>query len=234
MGVVQALQRGRIQMNHKTKIAAAIVGAVVVVVAVIPLFVNVNTFKPLIEEQLTTALGRQTKRGELSLSILSGSVVAKDLTIADDPHYSTQPFVTAKEFRIGVQMRPLIFQHQILVNSLEVNTPQIHLVHSASGTWNFSTIGQSAANRTEQQKQQSIMPNLTVDSFDIKDGHAVVETLPAVGAPMVYDKLDLAVKGFSFSKEFPFTLDAALPGQGILKMTGKAGPINTQDAAKTT
>jgi hypothetical protein len=36
-------------MNHKTKIAAAVVGVVVVAVAAVPLFVNVNTFKPLIE-----------------------------------------------------------------------------------------------------------------------------------------------------------------------------------------
>jgi hypothetical protein len=124
-------------MKRKWKIAAAVVGVLIVILAAIPLFVNVNTFKPLIEEQLTTALGRQTKLGDLSLSLLSGTVVARDLTIADDPKYGTQPFVTAKEFRIGVQMRPLIFNRQILVNSLEIDTPQIHLVHAASGAWNF-------------------------------------------------------------------------------------------------
>ena len=221
-------------MNHKTKIAAAVIGVVVVAVAAVPLFVNVNTFRPLIEEQLTTAIGRQTKLGDLSLSLLSGTVVAHDLAIADDPQYGAQPFVTAKEFRIGVQMRPLIFHKQILVNSLEIDTPQIHLVHAASGAWNFSTIGQSAANRTPQQKQQSIMPDLTVDSFAIKNGHATVENLPATGAPLVYDQVNLTVQGFSFSKQFPFTLSAALPAEGTLTMTGKAGPINTQDAAKTT
>jgi AsmA protein len=221
-------------MNHKTKIAAAVIGVVVVAAAAVPLFVNVNTFRPLIEEQLTTAIGRQTKLGDLSLSLLSGTVVAHDLAIADDPQYGAQPFVTAKEFRIGVQMRPLIFHKQILVNSLEIDTPQIHLVHAASGAWNFSTIGQSAANRTPQQKQQSIMPDLTVDSFAIKNGHATVENLPATGAPLVYDKVNLTVQGFSFSKQFPFTLSAALPAEGTLTMTGKAGPINTQDAARTT
>ena len=221
-------------MNHKTKIAAAVIGVVVVAVAAVPLFVNVNTFRPLIEEQLTTAIGRQTKLGDLSLSLLSGTVVAHDLAIADDPQYGAQPFVTAKEFRIGVQMRPLIFHKQILVNSLEIDTPQIHLVHAASGAWNFSTIGQSAANRTPQQKQQSIVPDLTVDSFAIKNGHATVENLPATGAPLVYDQVNLTVQGFSFSKQFPFTLSAALPAEGKLTMTGKAGPINTQDAAKTT
>jgi AsmA protein len=222
------------KMKHKWKIVAAVVGALIVIVAIIPLFVNVNTFKPLIEEQLTTALGRQTKLGDLSLSLFSGTVKARDLTIADDPQYGAQPFVTAKEFRIGVQMRPLIFHKQILVNSLEIAAPQIHLVHAASGAWNFSTIGQSAANRTEQQKQQSIAPGLTVDSFAIKDGHATVENLPATGAPLVYDKVNLTVQGFSFSKQFPFTLSAALPAEGTLTMTGKAGPIDTQDAAKTT
>ena len=122
MGMLQ--QQRRIEMTHKGKIAAAIIGAVVVVVAAVPLFVNGNTFKPLIEDQLTTAMGRQTKLGDLSLSIFSGTVVARDLQIADDPQFSKQPFVTATEFRIGVQMLPLIFHRQILVNSLEIDTPR--------------------------------------------------------------------------------------------------------------
>jgi AsmA protein len=225
--------KGGSKMNHKTKIAAAVVGAVIVAVAVVPLFVNVNTFKPMIEEQLTTAMGRQTKLGDLSLSVFSGSVVARDLQIADDPQFSKQPFVTAAAFRIGVQMMPLIFHRQILVKSLEVDTPQIHLVHAATGAWNFSTIGRSAANRTSQQKEQSIIPDLTVESFRLKDGHATVEDLPATGAPRTYDQVDLKVQNFSFAKQFPFTLSAALPAQGTLTMTGKAGPIDTRDAANT-
>ncbi len=82
-------------MNRKGKIAAAIAGVVVVAVAAVPLFVNVNTFKPKIEQELTTSLGRQVKLGELSLSLFSGTVVAHDLNVADDPQYSTAPFATA-------------------------------------------------------------------------------------------------------------------------------------------
>ena len=220
-------------MSRKAKIAAVIVGVVVVAIASIPLFVNVNTFKPLIEQQLTAAIGRQAKVGNLSLSIFSGSVTADDLSIADDPQFSNQPFVTAKELRLGVQMRPLIFDHKILVNSLEIEGPQIHLVHAASGAWNFSTIGQSAAKRTQQQEQQSVTPDFTVDSFKIKDGHAVVETLPAVGDPLVYEKVNVTMNGFSFTKVVPFTVSADLPGQGTVAVTGKSGPINLKDAAKT-
>jgi AsmA protein len=220
-------------MSRKAKIAAVIVGVVVVAIASIPLFVNVNTFKPLIEQQLTAALGRQAKVGNLSLSFFSGSVTADDLNIADDPQFSNQPFVTAKELRLGVQMRPLIFDHKILVNSLEIDEPQIHLVHAANGSWNFSTIGQSAAKRTQQQEQQSVIPDFTVDSFKIKDGHAVVETLPTTGAPLVYDKVNMTMDGFSFTKVVPFTVSADLPGQGTVAVTGKSGPVNLKDAAKT-
>src|SRR5271154_1310492 len=220
-------------MKHKWKIAAGIVGAFILVLAAIPFFVDINTFKPVIENQLTTALGRQVKLGTLSLSLLSGTVTASDLSVADDPQYSNQPFVTAKELQIGVQMRPLIFHHQLLVNSLEIDTPQIHLVHAASGAWNFSTIGQSAAQRTAQQKQQPVVPNLTVDSFTIKDGHAIVETLPAVAPPQTIDQINFTMKDFSFTRQSPFALSASLPGDGTLTMTGNAGPINTHDASKT-
>jgi AsmA protein len=221
-------------MKRKWKIAAAFVGALILLVAAIPFFVNINTFKPVIENQLTTALGRQAKLSELSLSILSGTVVAHDLQIADDRQFSTQPFLTAKELHIGVQVLPLVIHHQILVTSLEIDTPQIHLVRGANGGWNFSTIGQAAANRTQLQKQQSLVPNLTVDSLRIKNGHATMETLPAVGAPLVIDQVDLTVQNFAFAKQFPFRLSAALPGQATVTVTGKAGPINPHDAAKTT
>ena len=220
-------------MRRKGKIVAAVVGAVIVAIAAIPLFVNVNTFKPLIEEQLTNALGRKATVGKLSLSPFSGSVTADDLTIADDPQYSSQPFIAAKELRLGVRMRPLIFDHKIVVTNLAIEQPQIHLVHAASGAWNFSTIGQNAAKRTEQQKQQSIVPDFTMDDFKIEDGHAVVENLPASGAPMAYDKVNMTVDGFSFTKMSPFKVSANLPGEGALEVTGKSGPVNLQDAAKT-
>jgi AsmA protein len=78
-----------------------------------------------------------------------------------------------------------------------------------------------------------VVPNLTVDSFSIKDGHAIVETLPAVVPPQTIDQVNFTVKNFSFTKQSPFTLSANLRGEGVLTMTGNAGPINTQDAAKT-
>ena len=220
-------------MKHTWKIVGGVVAILVVVIAAVPLFVNVNTFRPLLEQQLTTALGRKVTLGKLSLSVFSGSVTARDLGVADDPKFSSTPFLTAGALRIGVEMRPLLFERRLLVRSLEVDTPKIHLMHAANGVWNFSTIGQTAASRTSNPQQESILPNLTVDEFHVKNGNVTVDSLPAQGPSLVYSQVQLSVQGFSFTKQFPYTLKANLPGDGTVGVAGKAGPIDAHNAANT-
>ncbi|HUZ04796.1 MAG TPA: AsmA family protein [Acidobacteriaceae bacterium] len=220
-------------MKRWMKIALVVVALLVVVLVAIPFLVNANTFRPLLETQLTTALGRQVKLGNLSLSLFSGSLVANDLAIADDPAYSATPFLTAKQVRIGVEMKPLIFDRQLKVRSFEIVAPQVHLVQGEHGSWNFSSIGKNAANQTGSAQQALIFPDLTVGLVAIQNGRAVVESLPADGPPRMYENLNLSVRQFSFAKRFPFTLSASLPADGAVTMTGNAGPINQQDAAMT-
>ena len=84
------------QLNMRAlKIAAIVVGAIVVILIALPLFVNVNSFRPKIEAELTKATGRQVTLGELSLSVLRGRVGVDDISIADDPAFSKSPFITA-------------------------------------------------------------------------------------------------------------------------------------------
>jgi AsmA protein len=220
-------------VSHKGKIAAAIAAVIVVAIAALPFFINVNSFRPVLEKQLTTALNRPVTLGKLSLSLFSGSVVAHNLTIADDPKFGTSPFLTASALRFGVEMRPLLFERKILIRSLEIDSPQIHLVYAAGGVWNFSTIGQAAASHIPDSLKEPSIPNLTIDSFLIKAGHATVEGMPAVGKPLVYDQVDVSVQGFSFAKQFPFALSANLPGEATLALNGKAGPVDTVNAART-
>ncbi|MGH9567825.1 MAG: hypothetical protein ACRD4I_17765, partial [Candidatus Angelobacter sp.] len=63
------------------KIVAIIIAIVIVVVIALPFVIDVNAFRPRIESELTTALGRQVKIGNLKLSILSGGISADNLSI---------------------------------------------------------------------------------------------------------------------------------------------------------
>ena len=132
-------------MKRWTKILLAITVLVVAVAAAIPVFVHANTFRPAIEKKLSVVLGRGVTLGDLHLSVFSRSLVAKDLSVADDPNFSAAPFLTAKEVRIGVSLRPLIFSHEVVLRDLEIESPQITVIRDSSGAWNFSSIGRRAA-----------------------------------------------------------------------------------------
>ena len=48
-----------------------------------------------------------------------------------------------------------------------------------------------------------------------------------------YDGVNLQASDLSYTTQFPFQLTAKTPGNGSLKLTGKAGPLNQTDAQQT-
>jgi len=218
----------------KKSVKLVVVAAItlpILVVAAIPLFVDANTFRPIIEERLTVALSRKVILGNLSLSVITGSLVANDLTIAEDPKFGQAPFFTAKRLYIGVQMKPLLFHKQLIIRSFEVDAPQIHLIRAEDGMWNFSTLSHAPP---KNATQASALPDLPVGQITIKDGNARIDELSSHKNPQVYDHLDVRSDHFSLAKGFPFTISASLPADGKLEVSGNLGSINPQDAALTT
>lgn len=242
-------------MKKLLKIVAIIIAVLIVIAVVLSFAIDANTFKPKLEAELTDALGRPVTVGNLSLSLFSGGVSADNIAIADDPQFSKTPFVQAKSLTVGVEMIPLIFSKTINITELTLNDPQISLVKSENGqTWNFSSVGtktgpspttQTAAtpSTTEQKPAPSnavpansapaSQPNLSVAKLNVNNGRVTISKANSTEPVRVYDKVDIAVKNFSFTNSFPFDVTANLPSAGTLKLTGDAGPINASNAALT-
>lgn len=218
---------------HKrwVKIAAIVAAVIIAILVIVPFLVNADTFRPTVQSRLSTALGRQVTMGNLGFSLFSGSLVAKDISIADDPAFSSSPFVGAKSFYIGVKVMPLLFHHELQITRLTIDTPTIQLIQNANGIWNFSSLG--GASSGSKSGQPSAIPNFSVGELAIKDGSATVSSVPATGRPFAYSKVNLDVKQFSFASSFPFDLSADLPGDGSLKLNGTAGPLSQKNAADT-
>ena len=218
------------------KIVGIIVALLIVVAIALPFLINVNSFRPQIESNLSTALGRPVRVGNLSLSILGGSVEASELTIADDPKFNSGPFLLAKSLGVGVELMPLIFSKQLNVTHVLIDQPVINLLRDRDGVWNFSSIGNQTgqqANAPAKSSGGGAPANLSVAVLELKDGKISVGGVPAKRAPIVYDKLNVTVKNFSFTSSFPVTVSAALPGGGSMKIDGTAGPISATDASLT-
>jgi AsmA protein len=237
-------------MKRFLKIVAIVIAVLVVIAIAIPFFIDANTFRPKLEAELTDALGREVKVGNISLSLLSGGVTADNISIADDPQFSKAPFVQAKAFKVGVEMIPLIFSRTLNITQLTLDQPQISLVKSENGEkWNFSSLGgknpsapahttDNAAPKTSAQTpaQESTgggNPNLSVGKLNVNNGRLTVSKADSTEAQRVYDKVTIEVKNFSFNSSFPLTMSANTPSGGTMKLSGTAGPINPTDAALT-
>jgi AsmA protein len=221
-------------MKRALQIVGIIVAVLLLIAIVLPFVVNVNSFRPRLESELSSALGRQVKVGNLGLSILSGSVSAENLSIADDPGFSKEAFIRAKALKVGVEVMPLIFSKTLHVTELTLERPEIILLQSASGKWNFSSLGSgSSAKPASSKSDESVSQNLSVSRLNVKDGRVSVGRANSSAKPHVYDKVNITVRDFSFSSQFPFTLTANLPGGGDLSLDGKAGPINARDTSMT-
>jgi AsmA protein len=260
-------------MKKVIKWIAIIIAILVVLILVLPFLINVNDFRPRIESELTNALGRKVTVGNLSLSLWSGSLAADNIAIADDPAFGNAPFVKADALKVGVNVIPLIFSKTLQIRNITLTRPQVSLLRTPAGKWNFSTLGSSASQaasesgaapqepgkpgasastsnksaaepQSAQQKsapspgnesssEQSLEQNLSVGELNIRNGQISMADTNAPAKAHVYSNVDISVKNFSFTSQFPFTLSANLPGGGNAKLDGTGGPINRTDTSLT-
>lgn len=215
------------------------VGILVVVLIIVPFFIPVNRFRPMIEERASASLGRKVQVGDLSLSLLRGALTAKDLSIGDDPRFSPSPFLTAKSLSVGVEMMPLIFSKQLNVTGITIDQPQVTLLKNQAGDWNYSSIGNSRGGSPDAAKAEakqtpagSSPAQLSVKKLELKDGKIILGTTNSQKRT-TYDNVNATASNFSPDTKFPVTVTAALPGGGEMKLEGNVGPFDKSDTTLT-
>ncbi|MGB9242926.1 MAG: AsmA family protein [Candidatus Acidiferrales bacterium] len=221
-------------MNKKMlTIVGVIVAVLLVVILILPSLIDANRYKPEIQSKLGTALGRNVQIGNIKLSIFSGGVVVDDVAISDDPAFSHSQFLAAKELTVGVHLIPLIFSKQLEVESITIKDPQVTLLRNNAGVWNYSSMGGSSKTEAKSSTPASSPEALSIGKIEITNGKISVGNLGSRAKPLVYQDVNLTVTDLSTTSQFPFKLTAKDPGNGALKVEGKAGPIDQADASLT-
>ena len=226
-------------MNKTLRTLLIVVGVLVVLLLVAPFLIPVNSFRPTIEAKASEALGRKVQLGDLSLSLLSGSLSAKDLSIGDDPKFSSSPFLTAKSLKVGVEIMPLIFSKTLNVTGITIDSPQVTLLRNAAGQWNYSSLGGSAAKSEAKQTPaakssgaSSSPAELSIKKLELKDGSIIVGSTHSQKRS-TYDHVTVTASDVSMTSKFPVTVTADLPGGGKFKLDGNAGPVDQADTSLT-
>jgi len=232
-------------MSSKLKWIGIAIVVVILILLILPFLIPVNSFRPTIEAKASEALGRKVTVGNLSLSILTGSVGIDDLVIADDPKFSSSPFLTAKRVKVGVELMPLIFSKQLNVTEISIVNPQLVMLRDPSGRWNFSSIGGNSSSAPAQaQNKPAAQPSggsaggsgagqsVSVKKLSLEDGQITLGNTNSQKRT-VYSKVNLTASDVALNNSFPMDFSMVGPNGGEMKINGKVGPVDSKDAALT-
>ena len=205
-----------------------------------PFLIPVNQFRSSIEEKASAALGRKVTLGNLRLSLFNGSLAAENLSIDDDPKFSTSPFLSAKSFKIGIELMPLIFSETLKVTGITIQNPQVMLIRNAAGQWNYSSLGSSSPKaETTQTLEPARSPGyssspdaLLIKKLGLNDGQINIGSTNSQKR-ITYDHVNVSASDVSVTSRFPAVVTADLPGGGKFKFDGNVGPLDRTDFSLT-
>ena len=222
-------------MSSKLKWIGIVIVAILVILIVVPFLIPINKFKPTIESKASEGLGRKVQLGNLSLSLLTGSVGIDNVSVSDDPKFNSGPFLTAKTVKVGVELIPLIFSQQLNVTEITVVDPQVTMLKDPSGRWNFSSIG-GASSKTSPKAPAASGSNsaeaVSIGKLRLEDGQITLGNTNS-RKRTVYTKVNLTASDVAMKNNFPVLFSMELPGGGTMKVDGKIGPVDAEDAALT-
>src|SRR5271163_1565683 len=187
-------------------------------------------------ERVSRELGRQVVVGKIQAQVGWGvSVDVSGLTIADDPAFSSKPFLAASDVKVHVEFLPLL-AGEARVSRLELSKPDIRLVMNANGDLNVASIGASPGEAAEvKEKEQSrrtkrsSLGDLSIKALSIEDGEFYFNDLSEKAVPIRVHHLDFDVTNFNAASAFDVETKFAFPGDTQnVEASGKLGPLLTQ------
>lgn len=227
-------------MKKAIYITLIVVVVLFLVLVITPFFIDVDHFRPQIQQALSEELGRKVEIGHLTVSLLRGSLRANEISVADDPAFSREPFLTAKLLSVGVDLKPLIFSRVLHVNSLEIGGPQVQLLRTAAGQWNFATLGGASAAKGDpaadpasdppaKASSSAALNSFSVDKVRISNG-TIAFGRAGQRSRLAYQDVNIMARNVSQTAAFPLTFIARTPGGGRLSLDANVGPIGNGDA----
>jgi len=213
---------------------AGMLGLVIIALLVIPLFVDLNTYKPVMEEKVSEATGRTFQIGsDLKLSLFPWAGISfSDLQLGNPKGFKETGFLQIASFEVRVKLLPLLSRN-IEVQKFIVTGPHLNLVKKRDGSvnWDFSQQPGTPARQPSEPEsapdgeKSSGLPieKLAVGNFSINDGTVIYIDQIADTRNEVAD-FNLSLQDVSFDKPISLKLSARVDNRPV-GLSGTVGPI---------
>ncbi len=213
---------------------AIVLVLLVVIILLLPFLLDLNRFRdhyvPIIEQVLHRKVAVQDVRLTLYPTL---GVQLREVIIADDPAFSSHPFLTVPSVQVAVQWRPLL-QRRLEVKRVSVESPIIQVIRSPKGVLNIATIGKVSSsgktlpeNTESKDPVSSLVGVLAVKQFSLTGGTLKFEDRTRQSSKA------LQIKNLTFNTESVAIGEIALvrvhgmvmPYQIPFDVTGRFGPL---------
>jgi len=224
-------------MKAFLKWGAIIVGCLVVVIiaalVLIPMFVDVAKYKPILESKVTAATGRPFSVGDdLSLSLFPWAGVSfSDLRLGNPAGFSEKEFVTVKSFEVRVKLLPLLSK-DVQIKRFVLNEPHIVLVKNKKGFENWAQPKSAAKDVAEEKTAPTEsapgglgipLSALTAENISINNGSAIWIDHTTDTRKEITD-IGLILKDVSLNRPVKLIFSAQLD-QKPISLEGTVGPV---------
>jgi AsmA protein len=223
-------------MKSFLKWGAIIVGCLAVVIiaalVIVPMFVDLGKYKPVLENKVVEATGRPFSVGDdLKLSLFPWAGVSfSNLKLGNTDGFSEKEFVNIKSFEVRVKLLPLISK-EIEIKRFVMDQPRIVLVKNKKGRGNWEQPGQKKESTAKKPAAADSpagigglpISALTVGNFSIENGSALwIDHTTNTRKEVQNIKLNL--KDVSLERPVKVAFSADLDNKP-LSIEGTVGPV---------
>jgi AsmA protein len=177
------------------------------------------------------ALGRKLTVDEIDVTFWPVGARLVNFALADDPAFSADAFLRAKDLRVGLRLLPLLIG-QFRLKGMVLESPLITIVRDARGRYNFASHAdnekndRASADRGKEASSEKKDGTLfLVASLNVSDGTLRYRDLKN-GGELTATQINLKVNDFEWDEPFDIQLEAAvMAAEHNLKFKSRVGPI---------
>ena len=209
----------------------------VIVIAAAVAVLNINSYvqrnREYLIQQAEKAVERQIDVQNIEVNLWNGiGVRFENFRLADDPSFSSDPFVQAKSLQANVRLLPLL-RKDVQVKRLILHQPGINIIRNRQGVYNFASLGGSDKKKdaeTEDSRDQAARQRaaLLISLVEISGGVARYRDLRD-GTDLAVQQLELRARDLNFDRPVSIDLAAAVfAAKQNINLKLLVGPISPE------
>jgi AsmA protein len=218
---------------------AALIVLLLVFLLILPKFVDIQQYKPRIEERVSLATGRPfSLGGDLSLSLFPWAGLSfSDLHLGNPQGFQEKDFVSVGSFEVRVKLLPLLFR-DIRIKRFVLDGARIVLEKGKDGRTSWGGIGKPSAEPRERakeprEKRKEGLPvkDLTLGELSITNGSVLWIDHGANTRREISD-VTVRLQDVSLNSPIKFLVSSLLDGKPV-SLEGSVGPLGKEPGAGT-